>query len=78
MACDMSEPYKFPSLDSCLKKFLWTHKKGDLASHPITGLVLQVGDAEKFFSGIRFRKPGSFFQSHQAGSMFFSYGGGWR
>ena len=27
MACDMPEPCKFASLDSCQKRFLWTHKK---------------------------------------------------
>ena len=26
----------------------WTHKEDDLAPHPVVGLVLQVGDAEKF------------------------------
>ena len=30
MACDMPEPCKFPSLDSCQKTFLWTHKEVDL------------------------------------------------
>ena len=48
MACDMPEPCKFPSLDRCQKKFLWTHKEVDLAPHPVVGLVLQVRDAEKF------------------------------
>ena len=47
MVCDMSEPCKFPSLDSCQKRFLWIHKEVDLAPHPVVGLVLQVGDAEK-------------------------------
>ena len=40
MAFDMSEPCKFPSLDSCKKSFLWTHKE--------VGLELEVEDAEKF------------------------------
>ena len=26
VACDMLEPCKFPSLDSCRKRFLWTYK----------------------------------------------------
>ena len=47
-ACDMPEPFKFPSLDSCQKRFLWIHKEVDVAPHPVVGLVLQVGDAEKF------------------------------
>ena len=55
VACDMLEPCKLPSHDSCQKRFLWTHKAVDLAPHPVVGLVLQVGDVEKF------RKPGSFF-----------------
>ena len=48
MACDISEPFEFPSLDNCQKRILWAHKKIDLAPHPAVGLVLQVGDAEKF------------------------------
>ena len=43
MACDMSEPCKFPSLDSCQKMFLRAHKDVYLALHPFTGLVLQAG-----------------------------------
>ena len=35
MACDMPEPCKFPSLDSCWKRFLWTHEEADLAQHPV-------------------------------------------
>ena len=31
LACDMPEPCKFPSLDSCQKRFLWTHKQADPA-----------------------------------------------
>ena len=27
----MPEPCKFPSLDSCQKRFLWTHKEADVA-----------------------------------------------
>ena len=47
MACDMSEPCKFPSLDSCKKRFLWTHKDVYLALHPLVGQVFKGGDAEK-------------------------------
>ena len=47
-ACDMSEPCKIPSLDSCQKKFLWIHKEVDLAPHPDVGLVLQAGDRRSF------------------------------
>ena len=38
---------KFPSLDSCQKRFLWTHKEVDRAPHPVIGLVLQARDAGK-------------------------------
>ena len=48
VACDMSEPCKFLTLDSCQKRFMWTHKEVDLAPHSIVGLVLQAGDTEKF------------------------------
>ena len=47
VACDMPEPCKFPSLDSCQKRFLWVHKEAGLALHPVVGLVLQVGESEK-------------------------------
>ena len=39
MACDMPEPCKFQAFEGCQKRFLWTHKEVDLASHPLTGLV---------------------------------------
>ena len=48
IACDMPRPCKFPSLDNCQKRSLWTHKEVDLAPHPVFGLMLQVGDTEKF------------------------------
>ena len=47
VARDMPEPWKFPSLDSGQKRFLSAHKEADLAPHPVVGLVLQVGCAEK-------------------------------
>ena len=50
----MPEPCKFPSLGSHQKRFLWTHKEVDLAPHPVVGLVLQVGNAEKFPQGLDF------------------------
>ena len=48
MACDIPEPFKFPSLDSCQKRFLQTPKEVDLAPHPVVGLLLQVENTEKF------------------------------
>ena len=44
----MPETTEFLSLDSCRKRFLWAHKEVDLARPSVAGLVLQVGDAEKF------------------------------
>ena len=35
MECDLQEPGKFPSLDSCQKRFLWTYQHTDLALHPV-------------------------------------------
>ena len=71
MACDMAEPCKFPSLDSCQKRFMWTHKGVDHASHPIVGLVLQVGDKDNFLHALGFESLDPFFfQTQQAGSMF--------
>ena len=39
VACDMPEPCKFPSFDSCQKRFPWTHKEVGHAPHPVVGLV---------------------------------------
>ena len=41
VAYDIPKPSKFPSLDSCQKRFLWTHKEVDRALHPVIGLVPQ-------------------------------------
>ena len=68
VACDMPEPCKFPSLGSCRKTFLSTQKEVYLAPHPVVGLVLQVGNVEKFFIHL-IRKPGSFF-SESASNVY--------
>ena len=52
VACDVPEPCKFLSLNNFQKRFLWTYKEVDLAPHAVIGLVLQVGDMEKFLSCI--------------------------
>ena len=52
MARDMPEPIKFPSLDSCQKRFPWTHKEIDIAPLPVVGLVLQ--DTEKVSHALGF------------------------
>ena len=38
-ACDMPEPWKFPPLDSCQKRFLWAHREAGLAPHPVVRLI---------------------------------------
>ena len=62
---------ELPSLDSCQRRFLRTHKEADLAPHPCSriGLVLQVGDAETFPQVLGFESLDLFFQSQQAGSI---------
>ena len=73
VACDIPEPCQFPSLDSCQKRLQWTHEEADLPSHPVVGLVFQVGDAEKFPSALGFESMDPFFlQSQQARSIFYS------
>ena len=52
--CDMPEPRKCPSLGSCQKRFLWTHKEVDPAPHPVVGLMLQIGDTDKFPQALGF------------------------
>ena len=42
MACDMPEPCKFLSFDSCWKRFLWTHKEVDLVPHMGRPLNIQI------------------------------------
>ena len=66
----MPEPCKFSSLDSCQKRFLWTHKEVDLALHPVVGLVLQGRDAEKFPQALGFESLGSFLRVSQQGPCF--------
>ena len=61
MASDTPEPRNLPSLDSCQKRFLWTHEKVDLAPHRVVGLVLQVGDTEKFPHALGFEGLDPFF-----------------
>ena len=59
MAYDMPEPCKFPSLDSCQKRFLQTHKEADLALLPVVGLVLLSRRYGEVSSGTWFQKPES-------------------
>ena len=75
--CDMLEPCKFPSLDSRQKRFLWTRKEVHQDPHSVVGLVLQVGDTEKFPQALGFEGLDLFF-SQEAGSTFHNHRGGWR
>ena len=70
VVCDMPEPCKFSSLDSCQKRFLWAHKEVDLAPHPVVGLVLQVGDTEKFPQVLCFESLDPFFRVSKQGPFF--------
>ena len=70
MACNIPETGKFPSLDSCQEKFLWTHKEVDLAPHPVVGLVLQVGDTEKFPQALGYESQDPFFTVSKQGQCF--------
>ena len=74
MVCDMPEPSKFPSLDSCQKRFMWTHKAANLAPHPVVGLVLQVGDEEKFPQALGFQNLDPFFRVSKLGPCFTATG----
>ena len=70
MACDMPEPCKFLSLDSCQKRSLRTHKGVDLAPHQVIGLVLQLGDAKKFPQALAFEGLDSFLSVNKQGPCF--------
>ena len=52
VACDMPEPCKFPSLNSCQRRFLWTHEEVDHTPHPVVGRVLQARRTEKFHQAL--------------------------
>ena len=57
----MPEPCQFPSLDSCQKRLLWTHKDVSIAPHQAVGLVLHLGDTEKFLHALGFKSLDFFF-----------------
>ena len=48
MVHDVPELCEFLSLDSWQKRFSWAYKEVDQALHPVIGLVLRVGEVEKF------------------------------
>ena len=80
--CDMPELCQCPFLDTCQKRFLWTHKEVDLAPHPVICFLLQVEDAGKFPQALGFESLDPFFfffcRVGKQGSMFPSQSGGWR
>ena len=49
---------------------MWAHRDVDLAPHPVVGLVLQAGDANKFPWAFGFRRSGSFSQIRKQGPCF--------
>ena len=59
----------FHLLTVAKKRFLWTHKEVDLTLNPVVGLVLQVGDVEKFPQALGFESLDPSF-SQQAGLCF--------
>lgn len=64
------EPCELSSLDSCQQRFLWADKGVDLAPHPVVGLLLQVGVAEKFPHVVGFESLDSFFRVSKQDSCF--------
>ena len=70
MACDMPEPCKSPSLDSCQKRTLWTHKEVHLAPYTVTDLVLKVSEAGKFPRALDFKSLILFFRVSKQGPCF--------
>ena len=59
-------------------RFLWTHKEVDRAPHPVIGLVLEVGEAEKSARALDFESLDPFSFRQQVGSMFHSHRAEWR
>ena len=57
-------------IESCQKRLLWTHKEVDLAPHLVVGLVLQVGETEKFSHTLRFESLNPFFRVSKQGPCF--------
>ena len=68
--CDTREPWQFLPLESWQKKFLLPYKEVDLAPHPVVGLVLQAGDAEKFPQALGFESLDPFLGVSKRGLCF--------
>ena len=52
------------------ERFLWTRKEVDLALHPVVGLVLRTGAAEKFAHALGFESLDPFFSVSKQGQCF--------
>ena len=70
MVLKRPEPFKFLSLESCLKRSLSTHTEVDLAPHPVVGLVLLAGDAAKFPRAMGFESLDPFSRVSTQGPYF--------
>ena len=57
--CDMPEPCKFLSLDSCQKRFLWTQERVGLALHSHWSCA-ESSRCGEVSSSTWFQRPGSF------------------
>ena len=70
VTCDMPEPCRFSSLDSCQNRLLWIHKEVNFAPHPVVDLMLQVGDEEKFHQALGFQSLDPFSRASKQGPCF--------
>ena len=66
----MPEPCEIPCLCSRQKRFLWARKEVDLAPYPVVGLVLQVGDGEKFSRALAFESLDPFLRVSKQSPRF--------
>ena len=54
----------------CQERFLWTHEGLDFASQPVVGIVLQVGDSEKFTQALGYEGLDPFLRVNEQGPCF--------
>ena len=90
MKCYMSEPCKFPSLDSCQKRFLWTHKDRSTPRQALCTDPIEARLGIKFHMDVWFtvmihnktfkfrwhsaRKPTSIVYDNEQGDLFYFAG----
>ena len=77
-ACDMPESRSFRLLTVARRGSCGPKRRVILLGIQSLVFVLARKRCGEVYLGTWFRKPGSFFQSQQAGSMFHSHRGGWR